>query len=147
MDQLPGCTKPSVPGKNRRSQTIFYQNPQDQSCTKKFCHRKRIKRVEQRQSMRIQASCMANFKDQFLFFMDRTTILRYFLTHHIQEESLAIPGPTMDEYDRACSLGDKVYVLMQDGGDEYRFSRIYVLHNPDASISSQEMHWRVIEVP
>ena len=24
---------------------------------------------------------------------------------------------------------------------------IYVLHNPDAFISSQEMHWQVIEVP
>ena len=83
---------------------------------------------------------MANHKDQFVFFMDKFTILRYSLTHHIEEVSLAIPSPTMDEYDQACSLGDKVYVFMEDYYG-CRFSRIYVLHNPDASISSQEMHW------
>ena len=57
---------------------------------------------------------MANFKDQFVFLMERSTILRYSLTHHIEEESLAIPGrPIMDEYDRACSLGNKVYVFTE----------------------------------
>ena len=90
--------------------------------------------------------CMANFKDQFVFFMDYLTILRYSLTRHIIEVLPPIPGLTMHENDRVCSLGDKVYVFMQDG-NEYKFIRIYVLHNPDASISSQKMHWQVVEVP
>ena len=55
---------------------------------------------------------MANFKDKFVFFMNKFTILRYSLTHHIEEESLAIPGSTMDEFNRACSLGDKVYMRL-----------------------------------
>ena len=40
----------------------------------------------------------------------------------------------------ACSLGDKVYVV-NPGID------IQVLHNPDAPVSSQEMHWQDIKVP
>ena len=85
---------------------------------------------------------MSNFKDQFVFFIDKSTILRYSLTHHIVEVL-----PFMEEAgnDRVCSLGDKVYVL--SGGYGLGITRIYVLHNPDASISSQEMHWQRIEVP
>ena len=41
----------------------------------------------------------------------------------------------------ACSLGDKVYVLDPES------RAIKVLHNPDAPVSSQEMHWQEIEVP
>ena len=45
------------------------------------------------------------------------------------------------EYSKACSLGDKVYVLCLES------RAIKVLHNPDAPVSSQEMHWQDIEVP
>ena len=45
------------------------------------------------------------------------------------------------KYPSACSLGDKVYVL------DLEKRAINVLHNPDAPVSSKEMHWQEIGVP
>ena len=52
-----------------------------------------------------------------------------------------LPRNRFDWHLSACSLGDKVYVL-----DPIRRA-IDVLYNPDAPVSSQEMHWQEIEVP
>ena len=61
---------------------------------------------------------------------------RYSLAKDKWEE---LPRITIDMYLGACSLGSKVYVLDR--------RVIKVLHNPDAPVSSQEMHWQEIEVP
>ena len=52
-----------------------------------------------------------------------------------------LPRITTCDYPSACSLGYKVYVLDPES------RAIKVLHNPDAPVSSQEMHWQEIEVP
>ena len=54
------------------------------------------------------------------------------------------PIENLFSLDSACSLGDKVYLFACREDSE---NSIYVLHNPSASIASQELHWQVIRVP
>ena len=53
--------------------------------------------------------CLANFKDEFVFLINNEGSYRYSLANHRLEELPWIPM----KYDpSACSLGDKVYVLV-----------------------------------
>ena len=78
---------------------------------------------------------LANFKDKFVFRFSNKDSNRYSLAEDKWEKLPTIGHLLLS----ACSLGDKVYVLSL-------ISRIIkVLHNPDAPVSSQEMHWQEIE--
>ena len=81
---------------------------------------------------------LANFKDEFVFLLTNERLRRYSLAEDKWEE---LPMMPKDEYYKACSLEDKVYLLSLTN------RIIEVLHNPDAPVSSQEMHWQEIEVP
>ena len=81
---------------------------------------------------------LANFRDKFVFHFSTEGSYRYSLAEDKWEELPRIP---IDGLLSACSLGDKVYVLCQES------RAIKVLNNPDAPVSSQEMHWQDIEVP
>ena len=82
--------------------------------------------------------CLANFKDKFVFLFQGKESHRYSLAEDKWEKLPIIPH---DPFPSACSLGDKVYVLIPES------RAIKVLHNPSAPVSSQEMHWQDIEVP
>ena len=82
--------------------------------------------------------CPVNFKDEFVFLFTDEGSYRYSLAEDKCEE---LPWMTIEYELSACSLGDKVCVLFPKN----RF--IKVVHNPDAPVSSQEMHWQEIEVP
>ena len=81
---------------------------------------------------------LASFKEEFVFLFARNGSKRYSLAEDKFEKLPMGPSP---DYPVACTLGDKVYMLCEKS----RF--INVLHNPDAPVSSQEMHWQVIKVP
>ena len=81
---------------------------------------------------------LANFKDKFVFLFSNEGSYRYSLAEHKWEDLPSIPIKRLYS---ACSHGDKIYVL-----DRVRRA-IKVLHNPDAPVSSQEMHWQRIKVP
>ena len=85
-----------------------------------------------------QNSCLANFKDEFVFLFTTEGSYRCSLAKDKWEE---LPISRREGGFSACSLGDKVYVFTP--ADD----AIEVLHNPDALVSSQEMHWQVIELP
>ena len=85
-----------------------------------------------------EVNCMANFKDEFVFLLSDKGSYRYYLTEDKWEE---LPRSQMETMISACSFGDKVYVL------DIGVHAIKVLHNPDAPVSSQEMHWQDIQVP
>ena len=85
--------------------------------------------------------CLANFKDKFVFLFSDKDPYRYSLAEDKQEKLPMIPIDTYPRHPSACSLGDKVYVLDQ------KSRSIKVLHNPDASVSSEEMHQQEIEMP
>ena len=81
---------------------------------------------------------LANFKDEFVFLFTYERPRRYSLAEEKWEE---LPMRPKDEYRGTCSLGDKVYLL------SLKNRIIEVLHNPDAPVSSQEMHLQEIKVP
>ena len=83
-------------------------------------------------------SGLANVKDKFVILISNVGSHRYSLAEDKWEEL-----PIIQQYRdlSACSLGDKVYVL------DHAKRAIKVLHNPDAPVSSQKMHWQEIEVP
>ena len=81
---------------------------------------------------------LTNFRNKFVFLNLGRVYYRYSLTEHKWEELPRIPS---ENHLSACSLGDKVYVL------DLEKRAINVLHNPDAPVSSKEMHWQEIGVP
>ena len=81
---------------------------------------------------------LANFKDEFVFLFSNVGSYRYSLAEDKWEE---VPMMPCVQYPSACSLGDKVYVLCPKSGS------IKVLHNTNAPVSSEEMHWREMYVP
>ena len=95
-------------------------------------------------------SCLVNFKDKFVILFGNSGSLRYSPAEDKWEDLPSISTENnadsacsfgKNNASSACSLGDKFYVLFTE-------SRIIkVLHNPDAPVSSQQMHWQKIEVP
>ena len=81
---------------------------------------------------------LANFKDEFVFLFSNEGSHRYFLAEDNWEK---LPITPIDKHPRACALGNKVYSLSP------RSCIIKVLHNPDAPVSSKEMHWQEIKLP
>ena len=78
-----------------------------------------------------------NFKDQFAICLTRGRPCRYSFAQDKWEELPPFEGDKW--HAKACSLGDKVYVLEP----MYEERTIHVLHNPDASFSSQDPpHWQ-----
>ena len=97
-----------------------------------------IEREDNQPILSIYYPSLANFKDEFVFLFSNRDSNRYSFAEDKWEELPRIPlGRRLS----ACSLGDKVYVL------DHECQAIQVLHNPDAPVSSQELHWQEIEVP
>ena len=92
-----------------------------------------------RNSSCLLSYCLANFQDEFVFLFSTEGFHRYSLAEDKWEE---LPRILNIFNPRACSLGDKVYVLTP----KTRGCAINVLHNAGAPVSSQEIRWQDIEV-
>ena len=86
--------------------------------------------------------CLTNFKDQFAICIIFGCSFRYSFAQDKWEKLPPFEGSKQNV--KVCSLGDKVYVLEPLCGE----GTIRVLHNPDASFSSQSPpHWQEVVGP